>query len=98
MHKKENSSETVAVRCPGDEWLRRVIVLCGSPIYSTSVNRSGFPVLSKIQEIKDEFEKDVDLIVDSGDSESSVPSTIVRLDGKKIVVVRNGAADVEGTV
>lgn len=95
VHKKENPAETVAVRCPGDEWLRHVIVLCGSPIYSTSVNRSGFPVLSKIQEIKVEFEKDVDLIIDSGDSESSVPSTIVRVDGKKITVVRKGAVDIE---
>lgn len=95
VHKKENPAETVAVRCPGDEWLRHVIILCGSPIYSTSVNRSGFPVLSKIQEIKEEFEKDVDLIIDSGDSESSVPSTIVRVDGKKITVVRKGAVDIE---
>lgn len=95
VHKKENPAETVAVRCPGDEWLRRVIVSCGSPIYSTSVNRSGFPVLSKIEEIKKEFEKDVDLIIDAGDSESSVPSTIVRLEGEKIVVVRSGAVDVE---
>lgn len=95
VHKKENPMETVAVRCPGDEWLRRVIISSGSPIYSTSVNRSGFPVLSKIEEIKKEFEKDVDLIIDAGDSESSIPSTIVRLEGENIVVVRSGAVDVE---
>lgn len=95
VHKKENPAETVAVRCPGDEWLRRVIISCGSPIYSTSVNRSGFPVLSSIEEIKKEFEDDVDLIIDAGDSKSSVPSTIVRLDGEKVIVVRNGAVNIE---
>lgn len=95
VHKKENPAETVAVRCPGDEWLRRVIISCGSPIYSTSVNRSGFPVLSSIEEIKKEFEDDVDLIIDAGDSKSSVPSTIVRLDDEKIIVVRNGAVNIE---
>ncbi len=91
VRRKENPSETVAVRCPGDEWLRKVIVAAGFPIYSTSVNRSGLPVLSKIEEIKKEFEKDVDLIVDAGDSESSVPSTIVRIDGDGFSVVRKGA-------
>ena len=43
------------------------------------------------KEIKKEFEKDVDLIVDAGDSESSVPSTIVRIDGDGFSVVRKGA-------
>ncbi len=95
VHKKENPMETVAVRCPGDEWLRQVIISCGKSIYSTSVNRSGFPVLSSIEEIKKEFENDVDLIIDAGDSKTSVPSTIVRIDGGKIIVVRNGAVNIE---
>ena len=38
-------SRTVAFRCPGDEWLRKIISECGAPIFSTSVNRSGQPVL-----------------------------------------------------
>lgn len=89
---KPDSSKTIAVRCPGDQWLRSVIEKCGGPIYSTSVNRSGSPVLEKIADIKNEFEKEVDLIVDNGNSKSGVPSTIVALtqDGG-YKVIRTGA-------
>lgn len=88
---KKNPGSTVAVRCPGDEWLRSVIRLTGSPLYSTSVNRSGSAVLQKISDIRAEFEREVDLIVDAGDAVSNVPSTIVRLDGETVTVVRQGA-------
>ena len=47
---------TTAYRCPGDAWLRRVIELAGSPIFSTSVNRSGCPVLDTVEAIRSEFE------------------------------------------
>ena len=85
---------TVAFRCPGDQWLRDVIDMCQSPIYSTSVNRSGQPVLTGINEISREFEKDVALIVDDGDCRTSIPSTIVRLDDGEVVVVRKGAVEI----
>ena len=87
---KKKPGNTVAVRCPGDEWLRKIIEECGSPIYSTSVNRSGSPVLSKVKDIVEEFETDVSLIVDGGDSMSSVPSTIVKLTDDGYEVVRDG--------
>ena len=87
---KKKPENTVAVRCPGDEWLRKIIEECGSPIYSTSVNRSGSPVLSKVKDIVEEFETDVSLIVDGGDSMSSVPSTIVKLTDDGYEVVRDG--------
>lgn len=70
---------TVAFRCPGDEWLRKVIGECNAPIYSTSVNRSGFPVLETIDEIRREFEAEVSLIVEDGDKQGSLPSTLVLL-------------------
>lgn len=95
VHCKQNPSQTVAVRCPGDSWLRKVILGAQSPIYSTSVNRSGFPVLTKVSEIKAEFEDEVALIVSAGDCKSSVPSTIVKLDGEKIEVLRKGAVSIE---
>lgn len=88
---KNNPGNTVAVRCPGDVWLRQVIQECETPIYSTSVNRSGSPVLQKISEIQKEFENEVALIVDDGDSSSGVPSTIVKLSQDGYEVVRQGA-------
>ncbi len=89
--KTESGYETVAVRCPGEEWLRNVIRETGYPIYSTSVNRSGNPVLTKESEIIEEFLPEVELIVRDGDSESSVPSTIVKLEEGGWKVLRKGA-------
>ncbi len=86
----ENPLSTVAVRCPGDEWLRNVIREAGSPVYSTSVNRSGCAVLSRESEILSEFEDEVSLVVLDGDSKNSVPSTIVSLSADGYRVVREG--------
>ncbi|WP_407427662.1 L-threonylcarbamoyladenylate synthase [Treponema sp.] len=92
---KDGNFETTAFRCPGDEWLRKVIALCGAPIYSTSVNRSGFAVLDNIQQIKNEFGKEVDLIVDDGDKKNGLPSTIVSIDENgEVKVVRQGTVTV----
>ena len=87
-------TETIALRCPGDEWLRKVISECGASIYSTSVNRSGQPVLAEENAIISEFESEVWLIVADGDRKSSVPSTIVRVENGNYTVVRQGAIKV----
>lgn len=88
---EDGNFETTAFRCPGDEWLRKVISICGAPIYSTSVNRSGSSVLDNIQQIKSEFGKEVELIVDDGDKKGGVPSTIVAIDESgKVNVLRQG--------
>ncbi|MBP5328509.1 MAG: L-threonylcarbamoyladenylate synthase [Spirochaetaceae bacterium] len=85
---------TVALRCPADEWLRKVIEYSESAVYSTSVNRSGCPALWKINDIMEEFEKDVPLIVSDGDKKGGVPSTIVNITGGAAKLVRAGAVDV----
>lgn len=83
--------QTVALRCPGDQWLRKVIAGCGKAIYSTSVNRSGQPVLDTESAIISEFEDEVDLIVADGDRKNSVPSTIVKVENGNYTIVRQGA-------
>ena len=81
---------TTAFRCPGDEWLRCVIADCGFPIYSTSVNRSGQPVLDSEDAIIKEFAGEVDLIVTDGDKKGAKPSTIVSITDGQIKVLRQG--------
>jgi len=85
---------TTAFRCPGDAWLRKVISECGAPIYSTSVNRSGSPVLAKIADIENEFGREVDLIIDAGDTEGALPSTLVSIADEKITVLRQGSVKI----
>ena len=103
VHIKENSplastaipeSRTVAFRCPGDEWLRQIIACCQAPVFSTSVNRSGQPVLDSINSIEKEFGQEVELIIDDGDKKGARPSTLVMLENGKIKVLRQGSVEV----
>lgn len=82
---------TVAFRCPGDPWLRQIIENCNCPVYSTSVNRSGQPVLDEVSAIVSEFENEVDLIIDDGDKKGAVPSTLVTIESNKVKVLRQGS-------
>lgn len=94
VNNKKNNG-TTAFRCPGDIWLRKIISLCNAPIYSTSVNRSGNPVLQNVNEICSEFENECDLIVIDFDTKDALPSTIVSLLNGKIEVVRQGAVKID---
>lgn len=87
----DTNLETIAFRCPGDEWLRKVIKECGSPIYSTSVNRSGKPVLEEIESIKAEFENETDLIIEDGDKKGALPSTLIAVNDGQIKILRQGS-------
>lgn len=89
---------TVALRCPGDLWLRNVIEAAGGFIYSTSVNRSGCPVLSDISAIEAEFQNDVAVIVDDGDKKNALPSTIVSCTDGKCVVIRQGSVAIPDSI
>ncbi|OJF75963.1 MAG: translation factor Sua5 [Treponema sp. CETP13] len=87
----KNSETTTAYRCPADEWIRSVLSKCNTPLYSTSVNRSGHSILETIEDIKKEFSKEVALIIDDGDRKNALPSTIVDITDGTIRILRQGS-------
>ncbi len=87
---KEDSSKTIALRCPADEWLRKIIELTGFSIYSTSVNHSGKEILSNVIDIVTEFESEVSLIVEDGNKKDSKSSTIISVINGELKLVRQG--------
>ena len=88
-------SRTVAFRCPGDAWLREIISAVGAPVFSTSVNRSGQPVLDTTAAITQEFSSEVDLIINDGDKKGALPSTLVMLENGKVKILRQGSVKIE---
>ena len=103
VHIKENSplapaaipqTRTVAFRCPGDAWLREIIARCEAPIFSTSVNRSGQPVLDTSAAISAEFSSETDLIIDDGDKKGALPSTLVTIENSQVRVLRQGSVEI----
>lgn len=87
--------KTTAFRCPGDLWLRQILAEIEVPLYSTSLNRSGEPVLYEENEILKEFSSEADLIVLDGDKKDALPSTIVRCTGGEIKILRQGSLKIE---
>ncbi|MCR5187852.1 MAG: threonylcarbamoyl-AMP synthase [Treponema sp.] len=85
---------TIAFRCPGDQWIRQVIEELGAPIYSTSVNRSGQPVLEEEGAIVEEFQNEVSLIVNDGDKKGALPSTLVSLEKGQVKIIRQGSVKI----
>lgn len=83
-------NKTVAFRCPGDSWLRSVIKKCEAPIYSTSVNKSGCPILETPLQIINEFNSQVDLIVKDGEKKGALPSTLISVENAQIKILRQG--------
>jgi L-threonylcarbamoyladenylate synthase len=83
---------TVALRCPGSEFLRAVVAAAGGLVISTSANEPGDPAMIR-PEGPVAFQ--ADLVVDQGDL-SGVPSTVVAVEGEDLRVLREGAVRVTG--
>lgn len=62
----------------------------GVPIVAPSANLSGSPTGIKIENIIEELDGKVDYILDFGDIESDVTSTIVEVKDDKVVILREG--------
>lgn len=71
---------TVAVRCPENKIARDIILASGVPIAAPSANLSGTPSPTSAKHVIDDMMGRVDMIVDGGESEIGLESTIVKLD------------------
>lgn len=83
--------DTVAVRCPSHPVARELIRAAGVAIAAPSANRSGRPSPTCAQHVVEDLSGRVDMIIDGGDCEVGLESTIVKLDGDKGVLLRPGA-------
>ncbi|MEE9594722.1 MAG: L-threonylcarbamoyladenylate synthase [Candidatus Hydrothermarchaeales archaeon] len=75
-----SNKEDVAIRVPDNEVALKLIESLGRPITATSANLSGMEPPTTPNDAMRQI--DADLILDSGDLESKVPSTLVDLTGK----------------
>jgi L-threonylcarbamoyladenylate synthase len=69
--------DTVAVRLPDSVVARELIALAGVPIAGPSANTSGRPSPTSAQAVLDDLEGRIDGIVDAGNCEIGVESTVV---------------------
>ena len=87
---------TVAVRCPAHPIANALIRFAGIPIAAPSANLSGSPSPTSAAHVREDMEGRVDVILDGGDSDIGLESTIVcpNEDGS-LTLLRPGAITVE---
>ncbi len=84
----------IAVRIPGASFALELIRRKGLIITSTSANPSDLPPAMDADTISKYFPEGLDLIVDNGIL-SGPPSTIVEIEGGKIIAIREGAISIK---
>ena len=81
---------TVAVRCPENKIARRLIERSGVPIAAPSANLSGSPSPTNASHVIDDMMGRVDIIIDGGECDFGLESTIVKIEGDSLVLLRPG--------
>ena len=81
---------SVAVRCPSHPVARNLIKYSGLPLAAPSANISGKPSPTKAEHVFSDLNGKIPLIIDGGESEEGVESTVISLCGEIPRLLRPG--------
>ena len=102
LPKKENvpdittaSLSSVGVRCPRHPDALKMLSCCNLPIAAPSANRSGRPSPTSAAHVYEDMQGRIPLILDGGDCQVGVESTVVDVTGDIPCVLRPGAVTPE---
>ena len=82
--------DTVAIRIPDNIIAKGIITFSGCPIAAPSANISGRPSGTNIDDIRKELEGKVSAIVDGGETQIGLESTVVKVVDEVPVILRPG--------
>ena len=85
----------IGVRRTTDPFCRALVAGAGTPVLSTSANRAGAPAVHRFEDLDPAVTDAVDLAVDAGHALGGTPSTVVRIDAGRLVVLREGTVNAE---
>lgn len=86
--------DTVAVRMPQNEVARKLIEKAGVPIAAPSANTSGMPSPTSAKYVIEDMSGKIDAVIDGGDCEVGVESTVITLVTEKPRLLRPGGITV----
>lgn len=87
--------KTVGIRMPKSEIARKFIEKCGVPIAAPSANASTRVSPTTASHVYEDMKGRIPLIIDGGDSEVGIESTVLDLTGKIPTILRPGAITAE---
>ena len=82
--------DTVAVRMPSDLTAASLITASGVPIAAPSANLSGKPSPTTARHVIDDLDGRIDAIIEGGDCQVGIESTVVDMTGSVPAVLRPG--------
>ena len=83
--------DTIALRHSSSSVASRLLFALGGPLTSTSANRSAEPPARSACEVENALGDHLDLILDGGPSDTTLPSTLVDVSSDRVILLREGA-------
>ena len=87
--------DTVAVRMPKSDYARAIIESCGLPLAAPSANLSGSPSPTNAKYVFDDMNGRIPLIIDGGNCEIGVESTVISFAEEPPRLLRPGGITLE---
>lgn len=81
---------TIAIRIPENKIARSFIKYSGKPICAPSANTSKRPSPTKAQHVFEDMENKIPLIIDGGNSNIGIESTVVKVENNEVYILRPG--------
>lgn len=91
LEKVTCGSPTVAVRVPASQTVIELARLSGGLLVGTSANISGMPPACDVSELDRRIAEGVEVVLDGGRCPHCIASTVVKIEGRTIKVLREGA-------
>jgi L-threonylcarbamoyladenylate synthase len=82
--------DTVAIRMPKDKLAQKFIKTCACPIAAPSANISGRPSPTKAEDVYFDMKGKIPLILDGGESDIGIESTVIDLTEENPKILRPG--------
>ena len=93
--------DTVGVRMPSHPVANKFLKYCGVPVAAPSANLSGRPSPTSARSVLEDMDGYIYAVIDGGDSEFGLESTVVDCTGETPVILRPGAitkADIDKVI
>ncbi len=87
--------DTVAIRMPKSDYARAIIESCGLPLAAPSANLSGSPSPTNAKYVFDDMNGRIPLIIDGGNSQIGVESTVISFAEDPPRLLRPGGVTLE---
>lgn len=84
---------TVGLRCPALPFTRDMLSTVPDPVVVTSANQAAKPAPTDADGVVRGLEGLIDLLIDGGEVRFGTPSTIVKVAGDRLTVLRSGVLD-----